>query len=44
MAVDYNKQALSIYDRIWSIISQNSEQPYGGGKNEFLELLKTRGF
>jgi len=44
MAIDYNKQAMSIYDRIWNIVSQNSEQPYEGGKNEFLQLLMNRGF
>ena len=43
MAVDYSKQAMSIFDRIWNIIAQNSEQPYGG-RNEFLEMLKNRGF
>ena len=44
MAVDYNKQALAIYDRIWNIIAQNSEHPYENGKNEFLNLLANRGF
>ena len=44
MAVDYAKQAMSIYDRIWNIIAQNSEQPYDGGKNAFLSLLANRGF
>jgi hypothetical protein len=43
MAVDYNKQALAIYDRIWNIIAQNSEQSYEG-KNEFLSMLTNRGF
>lgn len=43
MAVDYSKQAMSIFDRIWSIVSQNSEQPYEG-KNAFLALLTNRGF
>ena len=44
MAVDYSKQAMSIYDRIWNIIAQNSEQPYNGGKNAFLELLANKNF
>jgi hypothetical protein len=44
MAVDYQKQAMSVFDRIWNIIAQNSEQPYDGGKNEFLQLLMNRGF
>ena len=43
MAVDYSKQAMAIFDRIWNIVSQHSEQPYEG-KNAFLELLATRGF
>ena len=43
MAVDYSKQAMAIFDRIWNIISQNSEQPYEG-KNDFLTLLTQRGF
>jgi len=43
MAVDYSKQAMSIFDRIWNIIAQNSEQPYEG-KNEFLQMLTNRGF
>ena len=43
MAVDYSKQAMSIFDRIWNIIAQNSEQPYEG-KNAFLEMLTNRGF
>jgi hypothetical protein len=44
MAVDYNKQAMAIYDRVWNIIARNSEQPYSDGKNEFLNLLANRGF
>ena len=43
MAVDYSKQAMSIFDRIWNTIAQNSEQPYEG-KNAFLEMLTNRGF
>ena len=44
MAVDYQKQAMAVFDRIWNIIAQNSEQAYDGGKNEFLEMLRNRGF
>ena len=43
MAVDYSKQAMTIFDRIWNVMSQNSEQPYEG-KNAFLQLLQNRGF
>ena len=43
MAVDYSKQAMSIFDRMWNIMAQNSEQPYEG-KNEFLNMLTNRGF
>ena len=44
MAVDYNKQAMAIFDRIWSVIAQNSEQTYDSGKNEFLNMLANRKF
>jgi hypothetical protein len=43
MSLDYNKQAMSIYAQIWSVISQNSTEKFEG-KNEFLELLSSRGF
>jgi len=43
MALDYQKAMMSIYDKIWLIISQNCDEPYGE-KNEFLEMLRTRGF
>jgi len=43
MAIDYSKQAMAIFDRIWNTLAQNSEQPYEG-KNEFLSMLTNRGF
>ena len=43
MAVEYSKQSLAVYDRIWNIISQHGEQPLEG-KNAFLQLLTNRGF
>jgi len=43
MSIDYAKAAQQIYAQIWSIISQNSTQKFEG-KNEFLEMLRNRGF
>jgi len=43
MALDYQKAMMAMYDKIWLIISQNCDEPYGE-KNAFLELLKNRGF
>lgn len=43
MALDYQKAMMSVYNQIWLIVSQNCETKYEG-KNEFLEMLKNRGF
>lgn len=43
MALDYQKAMMAVYNQIWLIVSQNCETKYEG-KNEFLEMLKNRGF
>ena len=43
MALDYQKAMMAVYNQIWLIISRNCEEQYEG-KNEFLEMLKNRGF
>ena len=43
MALDYQKAMMSVYNQIWLIISRNCEEQYEG-KNEFLEMLRNRGF
>jgi hypothetical protein len=43
MALDYQKAMMAVWNQIWLIVSQNNETRYEG-RNEFLELLKTRGF
>ena len=43
MELDYQKAMMAVYNQIWLIVSQNCETKYEG-KNEFLEMLKNRGF
>jgi len=43
MALDYQKAMMAVYNQIWLIIARNCEEQYEG-KNEFLEMLKNRGF
>jgi hypothetical protein len=43
MALDYQKAMMAVWNQIWLIVSQNNETRYEKS-NEFLELLKTRGF
>ncbi len=43
MALDYQKAMMAVYNQIWLIVSQNCESKYEG-KNEFLEMLRNRGF
>ena len=43
MALDYQKAMMAVYNQIWLIISRNCEEKYEG-KNEFLEMLRNRGF
>ena len=43
MALDYQKAMLAVYNQIWLIITRNCETQYEG-KNEFLEMLRNRGF
>ena len=43
MALDYQKAMMAVYNQIWLIVSQNCESKYEG-KNEFLEMLRSRGF
>ena len=43
MALDYQKAMMAVYNQIWLIISRNCEEQYEG-KNEFLEMLRNRGF
>jgi len=43
MALDYQKAMMAVYNQIWLIIARNCETQYEG-KNEFLEMLRNRGF
>jgi hypothetical protein len=43
MALDYQKAMMAVYNQIWLIIARNCEEQYEG-KNEFLEMLRNRGF
>jgi hypothetical protein len=43
MALDYQKAMMAVWNQIWLIVSQNNETRYEG-KNEFLSMLKNRGF
>ncbi len=43
MALDYQKAMMAVYNQIWRIIARNCEEQYEG-KNDFLEMLRNRGF
>lgn len=43
MALDYHKSMMQVYNQIWLIIKDNSEEKLES-KNEFLELLKSKDF
>ena len=43
IALDYHKAMMVVYNQIWLIISRNCDEKYDG-KNEFLQMLKNRGF
>lgn len=43
MALDYQKAMMAVWNQIWLTVSQNNETKYEG-KNEFLAMLKNRGF
>ena len=43
MALDYQKAMMAVYNQIWSIVSQNSQESVEG-RNEFIDMLMNRGF